>query len=75
MFGELKWRLKSKGRIFIVTEGTFSMDGDLSDAHRICEIADKYAAISILDDAHGDLRWGKKEWEAGKILKENLTYM
>ena len=52
---------KSKGRIFIITEGTFSMDGDLSDAHRICEIADKYAAISILDDAHGDfaLRNGK----------------
>ena len=60
---------KSKGRIFIVTEGTFSMDGDLSDAHRICEIADKYAAISILDDAHGDFALGKKgmgSWENSK---------
>ena len=60
---------KSKGRIFIITEGTFSMDGDLSDAHRICEIADKYAAISILDDAHGDFALGKKgmgSWENSK---------
>ena len=57
---------KSKGRTFIVTEGTFSMDGDLSDAHRICEIADKYGAVTILDDAHGDFALGKKgmgSWE------------
>ena len=66
---------KSKGRIFIVTEGTFSMDGDLSDAHRICEIADKYAAISILDDAHGDFALGKKgmgSWENSKRKPEAL---
>ena len=57
---------KSKGRTFIVTEGTFSMDGDLSDAHRICEIADRYGAVTILDDAHGDFTLGKKgmgSWE------------
>ena len=49
---------KPKGRVFIVTEGTFSMDGDLSDARRICEIADKYGAVTILDDAHGDFALG-----------------
>ncbi|MDI1495369.1 MAG: 8-amino-7-oxononanoate synthase protein [Cenarchaeum symbiont of Oopsacas minuta] len=45
-------------RKFIVTEGTFSMDGDLSNARRICELANKYNAITILDDAHGDFALG-----------------
>ena len=39
---------------FIITEGIFSMDGDMSSLKEITEIAQKTNAITIVDDAHGD---------------------
>jgi len=36
----------------IVTDGVFSMDGDTAKVDRICELADKYDAITIVDEAH-----------------------
>ena len=50
---------KTKGKKFIVTEGVFSMDGDLSKIKEITEISSKYNGITILDDAHGDFVFGK----------------
>lgn len=44
---------------FIITEGVFSMDGDLSSLKQITEIAEKINAITIVDDAHGDFVMGK----------------
>ena len=49
---------KTKGRKFIITEGVFSMDGDLAKLKEITEISSKYDAITILDDAHGDFVFG-----------------
>jgi glycine C-acetyltransferase len=49
---------KARGRKIIVTEGVFSMDGDLADIKRICAIAEKYDALTIVDDAHGDFIFG-----------------
>ena len=37
----------------IVTEGVFSMDGDISPQEEISYLRDKYNALFILDDAHG----------------------
>jgi glycine C-acetyltransferase len=54
-----KIRTDKKARKFIVTEGIFSMDGDLADLKRISELAEKNDAILILDDAHGDFTIGK----------------
>ena len=52
---DLKLKLKSKQkRKFIITEGIFSMDGDLANLKEISEIAEKTDSILILDDAHGD---------------------
>ncbi|WP_428324231.1 aminotransferase class I/II-fold pyridoxal phosphate-dependent enzyme [Nitrosopumilus sp.] len=44
---------------FIITEGIFSMDGDVSHLKQITEIAEKTNAITIVDDAHGDFVVGK----------------
>jgi len=38
---------------FIVTDGVFSMDGDLAPLPELLETAKDYNAIIILDDAHG----------------------
>ena len=40
-------------RRLIITEGVFSMDGDIAPLPEIYEIAKKYDAILLVDDAHG----------------------
>jgi len=37
----------------IVTDGVFSMDGVIANLPVICDLADKYDAIVIVDDSHG----------------------
>jgi len=43
----------------IVTDGVFSMDGDLAPLDQICDLADKYDALVFVDDAHGTGYFGK----------------
>jgi glycine C-acetyltransferase len=53
---ELETRLKeAKGarRIFVVTDGVFSMEGDIAKLPEILTLAEKYGASVILDDSHG----------------------
>ena len=45
---------KSYKHILIVTDGVFSMDGDIAPADRIVELAEKHGAMTYVDDAHGD---------------------
>lgn len=40
-------------RIFIVTDGVFSMEGDIAKLPEIVKLARQYNAIIILDDSHG----------------------
>lgn len=40
-------------QVFVVSDGVFSMDGDVAPLAAICELADQYKALTILDDAHG----------------------
>ena len=55
---EKKLKQKAKNK-FVITEGVFSMDGDLSSLKQITELAEKSKAITIVDDAHGDFTLGK----------------
>lgn len=41
------------GRVFIATESVFSMEGDMTDLNAVLEIAKKYDAFMIVDNAHG----------------------
>jgi glycine C-acetyltransferase len=42
------------GRKLVVTDGVFSMDGDIVPLPDIVEVAKKHGAISMVDDAHGE---------------------
>jgi glycine C-acetyltransferase len=39
-------------RTMIVTDGVFSMDGYLAPLDEICELADRYGALVLVDDSH-----------------------
>ena len=45
---------KNYKHILIVTDGVFSMDGDIAPAAQIVELAEKHGAMTYIDDAHGD---------------------
>lgn len=50
---------KNARRRLVVTDGVFSMDGDIAPLDRIVELCEKYDAIVMVDDAHGDGVLGK----------------
>jgi glycine C-acetyltransferase len=39
-------------RILVVTDGVFSMDGSFAPLNEICDLADKYKALVMVDDSH-----------------------
>lgn len=43
----------------IVTDGSFSMDGTIAQLHLICDLADKYDAIVMIDESHSSGFLGK----------------
>jgi len=45
--------------VLIITDGVFSMDGDLAPLPQIVELAEKYNALTYVDDAHGSGVLGK----------------
>ena len=44
----------------IATDGVFSMDGDIANLQAICDLADKYDALVMVDDSHATGFLGKK---------------
>lgn len=50
---EDKLKLYKDRRKVIISDGVFSMDGDILNLPEFVELSDKYSATSIVDDAHG----------------------
>jgi len=49
----LKEKRKDYNRCLIITDGVFSMDGDIAKLPEIVELAEKYDCMTYVDDAHG----------------------
>ncbi len=52
---DLEEQLKQTGisrRKLIVTDGSFSMDGTIAQLDKICDLADKYQALVMVDECH-----------------------
>src|SRR5881392_4187239 len=57
---EAKLREASNSKVkLIATDGCFSMDGTIADLKSICDLADKYVALTMIDDAHATGFLGK----------------
>jgi len=62
-------RAAGVGRIMIATDGVFSMDGTIAPMDGICDLAEKYEALVMMDDCHstgflGDRGRGTHEYRS-----------
>ncbi|MVM32301.1 glycine C-acetyltransferase [Spirosoma sp. HMF4905] len=49
----------SSRRILVVTDGVFSMDGTIAQLDKICDLADQYKAMVMVDECHASGFMGK----------------
>ena len=59
---DLEAKLKESAHLrsrVIVTDGVFSMDGTIAQLDKICDLADKYDAIVMVDESHASGFMGK----------------
>lgn len=51
---KLKENTGKHRRTLVLSDGVFSMDGDIAPLPEIVELSEKYGAMSYVDDAHGE---------------------
>jgi glycine C-acetyltransferase len=56
---QLKEQRLSFPRAMVITDGVFSMDGDVAPLDKILEVTQQYDALLMVDDAHGEGVLGK----------------
>jgi glycine C-acetyltransferase len=52
-------RLPRQQRKLLITDGVFSMDGDLGPLPDLCDVAEEFGCIMMVDDAHASGVFGK----------------
>ncbi len=55
----IKENLPNYRRGLLITDGVFSMDGDIAPLDKLYEIAERYGVMTMVDDAHGEGVLGK----------------
>ncbi len=56
---KIKEHLGQARRGLLVTDGVFSMDGDIAPLEKLYEVAERYGVLTMVDDAHGEGVLGK----------------
>ncbi len=51
---KIREHLPNYRRGLMVTDGVFSMDGDIAPLDALMEVADRYGVLTMVDDAHGE---------------------
>ena len=51
---KIKEHLPNYRRGLMITDGVFSMDGDVAPLDQLYEVADRYGVMTMVDDAHGE---------------------
>lgn len=67
---DLKMKIRqASGRVFVVTETIFSMDGDIAPLREVIEICNEFGAFLIVDEAHSTGVTGPKG--AGMLVEHD----
>jgi glycine C-acetyltransferase len=56
---KIRENLPNYRRGLLVTDGVFSMDGDIAPLDKLTDVADRYGVLTMVDDAHGEGVLGK----------------
>ena len=53
-------QLPRQQRTLLITDGVFSMDGDLGALPELCDLADEFGCVMMVDDAHASGVFGRE---------------